>query len=138
MACPAGCNCTDGSRPTNTLLAERLTPEKTLGFLVALYEHSVFRQGTVWNIDSFDQWGVALGKVLAERTIPELDHAGDSQLTQTAQRPPPALPPPETWTSMNIGEHFTHRKLLCVPSSRASDRTDLLRAPSGMFVTTSE
>jgi glucose-6-phosphate isomerase len=87
MACPAGCNRTDGNRPTNTLLAERLTPEKTLGFLVALYEHSVFRQGTVWNIDSFDQWGVELGKVLAERTIPELDHAGDSQLTHDSSTP---------------------------------------------------
>jgi glucose-6-phosphate isomerase len=61
----------EGNRPTNTLLAERLTPE-TLGALVALYEHSVFTQGVIWNIDSFDQWGVELGKVLAERTIPEL------------------------------------------------------------------
>lgn len=62
----------EGNRPTNTILAERLTPE-TLGALVALYEHSVFTQGTVWNIDSFDQWGVELGKVLATRTIPELE-----------------------------------------------------------------
>lgn len=62
----------EGNRPTNTLLAERLTPE-TLGCLLALYEHSVFTQGIIWNIDSFDQWGVELGKALAERTIPELE-----------------------------------------------------------------
>lgn len=61
----------EGNRPSNTLLAELLTPE-TLGCLVALYEHSVFTQGTIWNIDSFDQWGVELGKALAQRTIPEL------------------------------------------------------------------
>ena len=54
----------EGNRPTNTILAERLTPE-TLGKLVALYEHSVFTQGAIWHIDSFDQWGVELGKVLA-------------------------------------------------------------------------
>jgi glucose-6-phosphate isomerase len=69
----------EGNRPTNTILAERLTP-KTLGLLVSLYEHSVFTQGTVWNIDSFDQWGVELGKVLAERTIPELESPGEPQL----------------------------------------------------------
>ena len=62
----------EGNRPTNTILAERLTPE-TLGQLVALYEHSVFTQGTIWNIDSFDQWGVELGKVLAQRIAAELD-----------------------------------------------------------------
>jgi glucose-6-phosphate isomerase len=61
----------EGNRPTNTILAERLTPA-TLGALVALYEHSVFTQGTVWQIDSFDQWGVELGKVLASRIVPEL------------------------------------------------------------------
>ena len=61
----------EGNRPTNTLLLERLTP-KTLGTLVALHEHSVFVQGVVWNIDSFDQWGVELGKVLAQRVTPEL------------------------------------------------------------------
>lgn len=61
----------EGNRPTNTLLAERLTPE-TLGSLVALYEHSVFTQGTIWNIDSFDQWGVELGKSMAQKTLPEL------------------------------------------------------------------
>jgi len=62
----------DGNRPSNTLLAEKLTPE-LLGKLVALYEHSVFTQGAVWSIDSFDQWGVELGKVLAKRIVPELD-----------------------------------------------------------------
>jgi len=62
----------EGNRPTTTLLAERLTP-KTLGSLVALYEHSVFTQGVIWNVDSFDQWGVELGKALAERTVPELE-----------------------------------------------------------------
>ncbi|HEY5053905.1 MAG TPA: glucose-6-phosphate isomerase [Solirubrobacterales bacterium] len=61
----------DGNRPTNTILAERLDPE-TLGALVALYEHSVFTQGSIWGIDSFDQWGVELGKALAVRIIPEL------------------------------------------------------------------
>ena len=61
----------EGNRPSTVILAERLTPE-TLGALVALYEHSVFTQGTIWQIDSFDQWGVELGKVLAQRIIPEL------------------------------------------------------------------
>jgi glucose-6-phosphate isomerase len=61
----------EGNRPSNTLLLERLTPA-ALGKLVALYEHSVFTQGTIWNIDSFDQWGVELGKVLAKRIVPEL------------------------------------------------------------------
>ena len=62
----------EGNRPTNVLLAEELTP-RTLGTLVALYEHSVFTQGSIWAIDSFDQWGVELGKVLARRIIPELE-----------------------------------------------------------------
>jgi glucose-6-phosphate isomerase len=62
----------EGNRPTNTILADRLTPE-TLGKLIALYEHSAFTQGAIWNIDSFDQWGVELGKVLAKRIIPELE-----------------------------------------------------------------
>ncbi len=62
----------EGNRPTNTILAEQLTPE-ALGKLVALYEHSVFTQGTIWNIDSFDQWGVELGKALAQRIIPEIE-----------------------------------------------------------------
>jgi glucose-6-phosphate isomerase len=64
-----------GNRPTNTVLADRLTPN-TLGALVALYEHSVFTQGVIWNIDSFDQWGVELGKVLAQRTAAELASSG--------------------------------------------------------------
>ena len=68
-----------GNRPTNTLLAERLTPA-VLGALVALYEHSVFVQGTVWGIDSFDQWGVELGKTLALRTIPELESKSEPAL----------------------------------------------------------
>jgi glucose-6-phosphate isomerase len=63
----------EGNRPSNTILAEQLTPE-TLGKLVALYEHSVFTQGVLWNIDSFDQWGVELGKVLAQRIVPELEN----------------------------------------------------------------
>jgi glucose-6-phosphate isomerase len=62
----------EGNRPSNTILAEQLTPEM-LGKLVALYEHSVFTQGVIWNIDSFDQWGVELGKVLAQRIVPELE-----------------------------------------------------------------
>jgi glucose-6-phosphate isomerase len=62
----------EGNRPSNILLAERLTPE-VLGTLVALYEHSVFTQGVIWNINSFDQWGVELGKALAQRIIPELE-----------------------------------------------------------------
>jgi glucose-6-phosphate isomerase len=70
----------DGNRPSNTILAARLTPE-VLGKLVALYEHSVFTQGTVWNIDSFDQWGVELGKVLAQRIIPDLESKTEPSLT---------------------------------------------------------
>jgi glucose-6-phosphate isomerase len=69
----------EGNRPSNTILAERLTPE-ILGKLVALYEHSVFTQGAIWNIDSFDQWGVELGKVLAQRIVPELESKTDPQL----------------------------------------------------------
>jgi glucose-6-phosphate isomerase len=69
----------EGNRPTNTILAARLTPH-TLGNLVALYEHSVFTQGVVWGIDSFDQWGVELGKVLAKRIVPELQSADDPEL----------------------------------------------------------
>ncbi len=69
----------EGNRPSNTILAERLTPE-TLGKLVALYEHSVFTQGAIWGVDSFDQWGVELGKVLAKRIIPELESEGEPKL----------------------------------------------------------
>src|SRR3954447_24875807 len=69
----------EGNRPSNTILAERLTPA-TLGSLIALYEHSVFTQGAVWGIDSFDQWGVELGKVLAKAIIPELEAGAEPQL----------------------------------------------------------
>ncbi len=69
----------EGNRPSNTILAERLTPE-TLGSLVALYEHSVFTQGAIWGIDSFDQWGVELGKVLAVAIIPELEADAEPKL----------------------------------------------------------
>ena len=76
----------EGNRPSNTILAEHLTPA-VLGKLVALYEHSVFTQGVIWNIDSFDQWGVELGKVLAQKIIGELEspdraEAGARQLDQ--------------------------------------------------------
>jgi len=69
----------DGNRPSNTILLERLTPA-ALGKLVALYEHSVFTQGAIWKIDSFDQWGVELGKVLAQRIIPELESPKEENL----------------------------------------------------------
>ncbi len=69
----------EGNRPSNVILAEQLTPH-TLGALVALYEHSVFTQGTIWGIDSFDQWGVELGKVLAQRIIPELESEQEPEL----------------------------------------------------------
>jgi glucose-6-phosphate isomerase len=69
----------EGNRPSNMILAVRLTPE-TLGKLVALYEHSVFTQGVIWNLNSFDQWGVELGKVLAQRILPELESKVQSVL----------------------------------------------------------
>jgi len=69
----------EGNRPSNVILAEKLTPH-TLGALIALYEHSVFTQGTIWGIDSFDQWGVELGKVLAKRIIPELESIDEPDL----------------------------------------------------------
>jgi glucose-6-phosphate isomerase len=69
----------EGNRPSNTILLDRLTPD-ALGKLVALYEHSVFTQGTLWQIDSFDQWGVELGKVLAQRIIPQLESAAEPKL----------------------------------------------------------
>ena len=68
----------EGNRPSNMILAEQLTPE-VLGKLIALYEHNVFTQGTIWQIDSFDQWGVELGKVLAMKIVPELK-ASDAPL----------------------------------------------------------
>ena len=70
----------DGNRPSSTILLERLTPE-ALGKLIALYEHSVFTQGAIWGIDSFDQWGVELGKALAARIIPELEPGAEHELT---------------------------------------------------------
>ncbi len=73
----------EGNRPTNVILTEKLTP-RTLGALVALYEHSVFTQGTIWGIDSFDQWGVELGKVLAKRIIPELTSKDEPKLAHDA------------------------------------------------------
>ena len=69
----------EGNRPSSTILLERLTPA-SLGKLVALYERSVFTQGVIWNIDSFDQWGVELGKALAVRIIPELENEAEAQL----------------------------------------------------------
>jgi glucose-6-phosphate isomerase len=69
----------EGNRPSNTILAERLTPA-LLGKLVALYEHNVFTQGTIWNINPFDQWGVELGKVLAQRIVPELESESEPEL----------------------------------------------------------
>jgi glucose-6-phosphate isomerase len=69
----------EGNRPSNTIIADKLTPE-TLGKLVALYEHSVFTQGVIWNLDSFDQWGVELGKVLAQRIMPELESDAEPNL----------------------------------------------------------
>ena len=74
-----------GNRPSNTILAERLTPA-VLGKLVALYEHSVFVQGVIWNIDSFDQWGVELGKVLAQRIVSELESASEPNSITIAPR----------------------------------------------------
>jgi glucose-6-phosphate isomerase len=71
----------EGNRPSNTILADRLTPE-ALGKLVALYEHSVFTQGAIWQIDSFDQWGVELGKALAQRIIPELESAAEPAIAR--------------------------------------------------------
>ncbi len=69
----------EGNRPSNMILAERLTPEM-LGKLVALYEHSVFTQGVIWQINSFDQWGVELGKALAQRIVPELESQEEPRL----------------------------------------------------------
>jgi len=74
----------EGNRPSNMLLMEELTPE-ALGKLVALYEHCVFTQGAIWQIDSFDQWGVELGKVLAGRIIPELEARSNPDSRMIAQ-----------------------------------------------------
>jgi glucose-6-phosphate isomerase len=70
----------EGNRPSSTILLERLTPT-ALGKLIALYEHCVFTQGAIWQVDSFDQWGVQLGKLLAERIIPELENTIEPRLT---------------------------------------------------------
>jgi glucose-6-phosphate isomerase len=70
----------EGNRPSNVIIANKLTPE-TLGKLVALYEHNVFTQGCIWEIDSFDQWGVELGKVLAQHIIGEIEHHGEPALS---------------------------------------------------------
>ena len=78
MACAAH-RVFEGNRPSNVIFAQRLTPG-SLGKLIALYEHSVFTQGAIWDIDSFDQWGVELGKVLAQRIIPELENQSDPEL----------------------------------------------------------
>ena len=81
----------EGNRPSNTILLDRLTPA-VLGKLVALYEHSVFTQGAIWQIDSFDQWGVELGKALAQRIIPELESATEpARPRQLDQHADPAL-----------------------------------------------
>src|SRR5262249_26185819 len=69
----------EGNRPSNIILADRVTPE-ILGKLVALFEHSVFTHGAIWNINSFDQWGVELGKALAQRIIPELEALSEPEL----------------------------------------------------------
>ena len=81
----------EGNRPTNTILADTLTPE-TLGKLVALYEHKVFTQGTIWGINSFDQWGVELGKVLAKKIVPELQGDGAARPRQLHRPPHPLVP----------------------------------------------
>ena len=70
----------EGNRPSNVLMMDQLTPS-ILGKLIALYEHSVFVQGVIWEIDSFDQWGVELGKVLAQKIAPELEEAGEPKLS---------------------------------------------------------
>ena len=93
-----------GNRPSNTILLPRLTPA-ALGRLVALYEHIVFTQGVIWNLDSFDQWGVELGKVLAQRIIPELDGSAQpsAESRQLDQRAHPALPSGATSEVVNAG-----------------------------------
>ena len=69
----------EGNRPTTSIMAEKLTPD-ILGKLIAMYEHKIFVQGVIWNIYSFDQWGVQLGKVLAKKVLPELDPSKDVAL----------------------------------------------------------
>ena len=93
-----------GNRPTNTILAPELTPS-VLGQLIALYEHKVFTQGVIWGINSFDQWGVELGKVLASRITPELTSAEDPDLRHDHlhQRPDPSLPRTQEGELMQLG-----------------------------------
>ena len=93
-----------GNRPSNTILLPRLTPA-ALGRLVALYEHIVFTQGVIWNLDSFDQWGVELGKVLAQRIIPELGGSAEPPLEsrQLDERAHPALPESQGGDVVTIG-----------------------------------
>jgi len=86
----------EGNRPSNVILADRLTPA-TLGKLVALYEHYVFTQGVIWNLDSFDQWGVELGKVLAQRIIPELESATEPTLNHDS-------------STNNLIRHYRHSR----------------------------
>ena len=86
----------EGNRPSNVILADRLTPE-VLGKLVALYEHSVFTQGAIWNINSFDQWGVELGKALAQRIIPELEASSEPELKHDS-------------STNNLIRHYRHMK----------------------------
>ncbi|MEO7107460.1 MAG: glucose-6-phosphate isomerase [Rhodoferax sp.] len=95
----------EGNRPSNTILAEKLTPA-ALGSLIALYEHSVFTQGVIWNIDSFDQWGVELGKVLAQRVLPELDSESKAALHHDSS------------TNALIMRYRSHRKSI-PPADRA-------------------
>ncbi len=106
----------EGNRPTNVILAERLTPEM-LGTLVALYEHSVFTQGTIWQINSFDQWGVELGKVLAKRIIPELESRDETKLahdssTNTLIRRYREIKKPRGAILMAIASHSSFRPTL--------------------------
>src|SRR5262249_21195152 len=100
----------EGNRPSNTILADRLTPE-TLGKLVALYEHSVCTQGVIWNINSFDQWGVQLGKAPPQAVIPQLESptppkpgpdSPEARARQLHEHPHQALPEDEDKQAVNI------------------------------------
>ncbi len=110
----------EGNRPTNMILADRLTPH-ALGALVALYEHSAFTQGAIWGIDSFDQWGVELGKVLAKRIVPELTAGDEPALAprRLDQRPDPPLSPP------------SRRGLTTPGGARRMSETMSIAAPDG-------
>ena len=109
----------EGNRPTNVILAEQLTP-RTLGSLVALYEHSVFTQGVVWEIDSFDQWGVELGKALAARIIPELESETEPELAprQLDQRADPPLPRDALTGGRVIRKHPRPRRAIHMPTDK--------------------